>query len=87
MTIENRDLPVGTKLQGTHKKTTYICEVVEIPGGGTRFMLADGRLFSSPSSAGKAVMNGISCNGCPCGIQQHWGSGTSRSPTVVWFSS
>src|SRR5512140_2911330 len=63
MTIENRDLPVGTKLVGTHKKTTYICEVVEIPGGGTRFQLEDGRLFNSPSSAGKAVMNGVACNG------------------------
>src|SRR5512140_466058 len=63
MTIENRDLPVGTKLVGTHKKTTYVCEVVEIPDGGTRFQLEDGRLFNSPSSAGKAVMNGISCNG------------------------
>src|SRR5512140_1539413 len=63
MTIENRDLPVGTKLVGTHKKTTYVCEVVEIPDGGTRFQLEDGRLFNSPSAAGKAVMNGISCNG------------------------
>jgi hypothetical protein len=63
MTIENRDLPVGTKLVGTHKKTTYICEVVATPEGGTRFQLEDGRLFSSLSSAGKAVMNGVSCNG------------------------
>jgi hypothetical protein len=63
MTIENRDLPVGTKLVGTHKKTAYICEVVVTPEGETRFQLEDGRLFKSPSSAAKAVMNGISANG------------------------
>jgi hypothetical protein len=63
MTIENRDLPVGTKLVGTHKKTTYICEVVATPEGETRFQLEDGRVFKSPSSAAKAVMNGISANG------------------------
>jgi hypothetical protein len=63
MTIENRELAPGTKLEGSHRKTSYVCEVVEIPGGGIRYQLEDGRLFSSPSSAGKAVMNGISCNG------------------------
>src|SRR5207253_7801334 len=63
MPIDNRDLPVGTKLLGTHKKTTYICEVVATPEGKTAFQLENGRLFNSPSSAGKAVMNGISCNG------------------------
>jgi hypothetical protein len=63
MTIENRELAPGTKLEGTHKKTTYTCEVVQTAEGETRFQLEDGRLFSSPSAAGKAVMNGISCNG------------------------
>jgi hypothetical protein len=63
MTIENRELAPGTKLEGTHKKTTYTCEVVTTPEGETRFQLEDGRLFTSPSSAGKAVMNGVSCNG------------------------
>jgi hypothetical protein len=63
MTIENRELAPGTQLVGTYKKTTYACEVVSTPEGETRFRLEDGRLFTSPSSAGKAVMNGISCNG------------------------
>jgi hypothetical protein len=62
MTIENRDLPVGTKLVGTHRKRQYVCEVVATEGE-TRFQLEDGRLFKSPSSAGKAIMNGVSCNG------------------------
>ena len=63
MTIENRDLAPGTKLAGSYKKTTYVCEVVITAEGETRFQLEDGRLFTSPSSAGKAVMNGVSCNG------------------------
>lgn len=63
MPIDNRELAVGTKLVGTHKKTTYICEVVATPEGKTAFRLEDGRLFNSPSSAGKAVMSGIACNG------------------------
>jgi Fe-S cluster biosynthesis and repair protein YggX len=63
MTVENRELAPGAKLVGTYKKTTYACEVVSTPEGETRFQLEDGRLFTSPSSAGKAVMNGISCNG------------------------
>ena len=63
MTIEDRALAPGTKLVGTYKKTSYICEVVTTPEEETRFQLADGRLFSSPSSAAKAVMNGISANG------------------------
>jgi hypothetical protein len=62
MTIENRDLPVGTKLVGTHKKAQHRCEIVQTDAG-RQFKLEDGRLFKSPSSAGKAVMNGISCNG------------------------
>jgi Restriction Enzyme Adenine Methylase Associated len=63
MVIEQRELAPGTKLAGTYKKTTYVCEVVSTPEGETRFQLEDGRLFSSPSAAGKAVMNGVSCNG------------------------
>jgi hypothetical protein len=39
------------------------CEVVATPEGETRFQLEDGRTFKSPSSAAKAVMNGISANG------------------------
>src|SRR5512140_2328478 len=63
MTIEDRELAPGMKLEGTYKKATYSCEVVSTPEGERRFQLEDGRLFSSPSAAGKAVMNGTSCNG------------------------
>jgi hypothetical protein len=63
MPIDNRELAPGTKLEGTYKKTTYVCEVVSTPEGETRYRLEDGRLFKSPSSAAKAVMGGISANG------------------------
>lgn len=63
MTIDNRELAPGTKLVGTYKKTSYVCEVVSTAEGENRFQLADGRLFSSPSAAAKAVMNGIAANG------------------------
>jgi hypothetical protein len=63
MTIDNRELAPGTKLVGAYKKTTYVCEVVSTPERETRFQLGDGRLFTSPSAAGKAVMNGVACNG------------------------
>jgi hypothetical protein len=62
MSIENRDLAVGTKLVGRHKKTEYVCEVVQTEEG-VRYQLADGSLHKSPSSAAKAVMGGISANG------------------------
>ena len=62
MSIENRDLAVGTKLVGRHKKTEHTCEVVQMEEG-VRYQLADGSLHKSPSSAAKAVMNGISANG------------------------
>jgi hypothetical protein len=63
MPITDRELAIGTKLVGTHKKTAYVCEVVTTPEGKTAFQLEDGRIFNSPSSAGKAVMNGVACNG------------------------
>ena len=62
MPLEQRELAPGTKLVGTHKKTTYVCEVVETEEG-LRYRLEDGKIFKSPSSAGKAVMGGVSCNG------------------------
>ena len=62
MSIENRDLAVGTKLVGRHKKTEHTCEVVQTEEG-VRYQLADGRTFKSPSSAAKAVMGGVSANG------------------------
>jgi len=66
--LATRELAVGTKLQATYKKTVYTCEVVGLQEGnttpaGNRYRLEDGREFKSLSSAGKAVMNGISCNG------------------------
>jgi hypothetical protein len=63
MTIENRELAPGTRLVGTYKKTAYVCEVVSTPEKELAFQLEDGRLFASPSAAGKAVMNGVACNG------------------------
>ena len=63
MALEQRELAPGTKLVGTYKKTAYVCEVVATPEGETRYRLEDGKLFKSPSSAAKAVMNGISANG------------------------
>src|SRR4051794_16088993 len=63
MTITNRELPGGTTLVAKHKKTTFTC-TVEVDGEGKRtYKLADGKSFTSPSAAGSAVMNGISCNG------------------------
>jgi hypothetical protein len=41
MSIENRDLAVGTKLVGRHKKTEHSCEVVQTEEG-VRYQLADG---------------------------------------------
>ena len=62
MPIENRKLEAGTRLSARYKKETYLAEVVKTPEG-LRFRVEDGREFKSPSSAGKAVMNGIACNG------------------------
>jgi hypothetical protein len=63
MPIDNRELSPGTRLVASYKGGNHICEVVATPEGETRFQLEDGRLFKSPSSAAKAVMNGISANG------------------------
>ena len=61
MTIENRKLEAGTRLEARYKKETYLAEVVETPEG-LRFRLEDGREYKSPSAAGKAVVGGA-CNG------------------------
>lgn len=63
MSIENRLLEPGTKLVGMHRKATYLCEVVTTAEGEIRYQLTDGRQFKSPSSAARAVMNGVSANG------------------------
>ena len=62
MSIENRNLEVGTRLAAKHKGQTYSAEVVETEGG-VRYRLEDGREFKSPSAAGSAVMGGVACNG------------------------
>src|SRR5437762_14274061 len=62
MPIENRELKVGTVLVARYKKQERTCEVVETPDG-VRFRLDDGTEHKSPSSAGKAAMDGVACNG------------------------
>src|SRR5438128_8494584 len=60
--IEDRDLRVGTALVARYKKSDRTCEVVETPDG-VRYRLDDGTEHKSPSSAGKAAMDGVACNG------------------------
>ena len=63
MTIENRNLAVGTRLVGRYKGKEYSATVVEAEGGRVRFRLEDGREFKSLSAAGSAVVEGHACNG------------------------
>src|SRR5438128_11522030 len=60
--IEDRDLRVGTVLMARYKKQERTCEVVETPDG-VRYRLDDATEHKSPSSAGKAAMDGVACNG------------------------
>ena len=62
MPIDNRNLEPGTVLTARYKKEVRTCEVVETPDG-LRYRLDDGTEHKSPSSAGKAAMNGVACNG------------------------
>src|SRR3954462_14449660 len=62
MAITNRDLPVGTKLTASYKSQTYVC-TVEAGEAGKQAFVVDGKAFTSPSSAGSAVMGGTACNG------------------------
>ena len=62
MPIENRDLPAGTRLVATYKKQAYVCTVESEEEGKLAFVV-DGKRFTSPSSAGSAVMGGAACNG------------------------
>ena len=62
MPIDNRDLTAGTTLTVTYKGKQHRCEVVQT-GEGRKFKLEDGRVFNSPSSAGKAVTGRVSCDG------------------------
>jgi hypothetical protein len=62
MPIENRELAAGTRLVARYKKQDRTCEVVET-AEGLRYRLDDGTEHRSPSSAGKAAMDGVACNG------------------------
>ena len=51
MSIENRDLPVGTRLVANYKKQTYVCTVEAGEGDeGVAYVLEDGKRFKSPSA-------------------------------------
>ena len=60
--MRNR-LEAGTKLVARYKGADYVAEVVTDGEGKTRYRLADGREFKSPSAAASAVMGGSACNG------------------------
>lgn len=62
MTIENRNLTVGTKLIGRYHKEIHCCEVIQGENGKVKYHLMDGREFKSPSAAGMAV-TGHPCDG------------------------
>ena len=62
MTIEDRDLKDGTRLEAKYKGETWTAEVGQTEEG-LRIKLEDGRLFKSLSSAGSAIMGGKACNG------------------------
>jgi len=62
MPLENRNLEPGTTLVARYKKQERTCEVVQTDEG-VRFRLDDGTEHRSPSSAGKAAMGGVACNG------------------------
>jgi hypothetical protein len=62
MPLENRNLEPGTVLVARYKKQDRTCEVVKTEEG-LRYRLDDGTEHKSPSSAGKAAMGGVACNG------------------------
>ena len=62
MPIENRDLQAGTVLTARHKGKEHACEVVQTDDG-LRYRLQDGSEFRSPSSAGRAITDGVAVNG------------------------
>ena len=66
-----KKLAPGTRLVAKYKGAEHAVEVLAGDDGKLRFRLADGREFGSPSAAGSAVMGGIACNGCPCGMELH----------------
>ena len=62
MPLENRNLEPGTVLVARYKKQDRTCEVVQTEEG-LRYRLDDASEHKSPSSAGKAAMGGVACNG------------------------
>jgi len=64
MAIENRNLPVGTRLVANYKKTRYVCTVeAGEEEGALAFVLEDGSRHKSTSAAGSKVMGGKAVNG------------------------
>ena len=64
MAIENRALPVGTRIWANYKKQRYVCTVEAGEEEGTvLFVLEDGSKHKSPSAAGSKVMGGKAVNG------------------------
>jgi hypothetical protein len=64
MAIENRNLPIGSRLVANYKKTRYVCTVeAGEEDGALVFVLEDGSRHKSPSAAGSKVMGGKAVNG------------------------
>ena len=64
MAIENRNLPVGTRIWANYKKTRYVCTVeAGEEEGSVVYVLEDGSKHKSPSAAGSKVMGGKAVNG------------------------
>ena len=64
MAIENRNLPVGTRIWANYKKTRYVCTVESgEEEGSLSYVLEDGTRHKSPSAAGSKVMGGKAVNG------------------------
>ena len=56
-------LEPGTRLSARYKGVVHEAEVVTDGTGQTRYRIADGQEFKSPSAAASAVMGGIAANG------------------------
>ena len=53
-----------------YKGVEHLC-TVEADEEGKLAFVVDDKSYSSPSSAGSAVMGGTACNGWPCGFGLH----------------
>ena len=56
-------LEPGIVLVARYKGAEHRAEVIRGEDGKTRYRLADGREFKSPSAAASAVMGGVAANG------------------------